>query len=53
MGKKIEQIVPAIDTNVLKKEVDSIREDFMLFSMKNYTVYCAPTMRIPNILNEI
>ena len=53
VGKKIEPIVPAIDTNVLKKEVDSIREDFMLFSMKNYTVYCAPTMRIPNILNEI
>ena len=28
-------------------------EDYLLFSMKNYTVYCAPTMKIPNILNEI
>ena len=25
----------------------------MLFSMKNYSVYCAPTIKIPNILNEI
>lgn len=51
--KHIEPIVAAIDMEILKKEVDQIREDYLLFSMKNYSVYCAPTMKIPNILNEI
>lgn len=52
-GKKVEPIVPEIPVEVLKKEISDIREDYFLFSMKNYTVYCAPTIKIPNILNEI
>jgi putative hemolysin len=51
--KRVEPIVAATELEVLKKEVDRIREDFLLFSMKNYSVFCAPTMKIPNILNEI
>lgn len=52
-GKKVEPIVPETPVEVLKKEISDIREDYFLFSMKNYTVYCAPTIKIPNILNEI
>ncbi|MDE5612456.1 MAG: lysophospholipid acyltransferase family protein, partial [Odoribacter sp.] len=51
--KHIEPIVPAIPVDVLKKEIEGIREDYLLFTMKNYSVYCAPTMKIPNMLNEI
>ncbi len=51
--KKTEMIAPEISVDLLRREVDNIREDYLLFTMKNYSVYCAPTMKIPNILNEI
>lgn len=50
---KAEEIAPAIAPDVLKKEVQNITEDFLLFNMKNYSVFCAPSIRIPNVLNEI
>lgn len=52
-GKKAEPVVPAMDREVLAREVKDITEDYLLFSMKNYSVFCAPTLRIPNVLNEI
>ncbi len=51
--KNIEPVAPSIDVEVLKKEVANVTEDYLLFSMKNYSVFCAPTLKIPNILNEI
>ena len=51
--KKVEPIATETAVEVLEKEVEGIREDYLLFTMKNYSVYCAPTMKIPNILNEI
>ncbi len=51
--KNIETVAPSIDVEVLKKEVANVTEDYLLFSMKNYSVFCAPTLKIPNILNEI
>lgn len=51
--KNIEPVAPGADVEVLKKEVENITEDYLLFSMKNYSVFCAPTMKIPNVLNEI
>lgn len=51
--KKMEPIAPEIAVEVLQKELQNIKDDYFLFSMKNYSVYCAPTMKIPNILNEI
>jgi len=51
--KKAEPVIGRAAQEVLQKEVEDIREDYRLFSMKNYTVFCAPTLKIPNILNEI
>lgn len=51
--KNIEPVAPTIDVEILKKEVANVTEDYLLFSMKNYSVFCAPTLKIPNILNEI
>ncbi|MDE6452489.1 MAG: lysophospholipid acyltransferase family protein, partial [Odoribacter sp.] len=51
--KKVEPVVAKTSLEALKKEIEGIQEDYLLFSMKNYSVYCAPTMKIPNILNEI
>ena len=50
---KAELVIPEVDVAVLKKEVQNIAEDYLLFNMKNYSVYCAPSIKIPNILNEI
>lgn len=50
---KAEPVISEVDVAVLKKEVQNIAEDYLLFNMKNYSVYCAPSIKIPNILNEI
>lgn len=54
-GKKevVEEIIPALDQSLLLTEIEQIKEDYALFTVKNYTVYCAPSKLIPNILNEI
>ncbi|MCC8173374.1 MAG: lysophospholipid acyltransferase family protein [Odoribacter sp.] len=49
---KAENIVPKADIDILKKEVEKL-DHHLLFNMKNYSVYCAPSVKIPNILNEI
>lgn len=51
--KNIEPIASEVDPVVLLKEVQNITEDYLLFTMKNYSIFCAPTLKIPNVLNEI
>ncbi len=41
------------DINVLKKELEGIKDNYRLFTIKNYSVYCAPSFKIPKLLNEI
>ncbi len=50
---KAAPIAPPVETEILSKEVQEIMEDYLLFDMKNYSVFCAPSIKIPNILNEI
>ena len=50
---KAEDIVPAIDEKIIAKEVADLGEEHLLFTNKNFRVYCAPSVMIPNILNEI
>lgn len=50
---KIEEIIPPTDTNLIKKDVENVREDTFLFRVKDYSVFCAPSMNIPSIMNEI
>ena len=37
----------------LLEEINQIKHNYTLLNLKNYTVYCAPSNLIPNILNEI
>ncbi|MCF8363142.1 MAG: lysophospholipid acyltransferase family protein [Prolixibacteraceae bacterium] len=48
-----EEIIPPTKKETLLGEIDSIKENHKLFTIKNYTVYCAPSKLIPNTLNEI
>ena len=50
---KAEPIAAETESAVLKKEIEGIAEDYLLFNMKNYDIYCSPSVKIPNVLNEI
>lgn len=50
---KPEAIPGPVDNELILNEIQSIKPDYTLFKLKNYTSYCAPSSLIPNILNEI
>jgi putative hemolysin len=51
--RKMEPIISQVPSHILTEEFNSIRCDFELFSTKNYSVLCTPTLIIPKIFNEI
>lgn len=51
--QRVEPIAEAIDREILTKEVDKLNENYKLFSIRNYSVYCAPSSTMPNLLNEL
>jgi len=52
-SQKVEEIMPAIDHDVIVKEVNKLRGDNLLFTSENYEIICAPTFEMPNIIKEI
>ena len=50
---KQEPIIEPVPHEKIRKEIENIREDYTLFNLKNYTAFCVPSNKIPNILNEI
>jgi putative hemolysin len=56
LKRKINKAIPLVEqvpVNILKEEFERIRNEFELFSTKNYSVICAPAEKIPVIFNEI
>jgi len=51
--KKPEPVGEPLAPDLLAEEVNKVRSEFELFSTKNYSVICAPTVSIPKIFNEI
>jgi putative hemolysin len=51
--KQPETVIDQVPLNILVEEVEKVRSEFELFSTRNYSVICAPTVAIPNIFNEI
>lgn len=51
--QKIEPVADPIPHEKVLEELKSLGTEFLLFRLKNYSVYCVPTKRIPNILLEI
>eukprot|EP01029_Cantina_marsupialis_P007247 TRINITY_DN179_c4_g1_i1.p4 TRINITY_DN179_c4_g1~~TRINITY_DN179_c4_g1_i1.p4 ORF type:complete len:601 (+),score=73.15 TRINITY_DN179_c4_g1_i1:24470-26272(+) len=49
---KVEDIIPAVDPTLIKAEVDGL-DEYLLFKSRSYVVYCAPSSKLPNILNEL
>ena len=51
--QKIEPIAEPLPVEIIKKELNGLTSESLLFKLKNYTIYCAPSKQIPNILLEI
>lgn len=51
--KKQDAIVEAIDVDVIQAEINSIRENSLLFEKSGYEVYLAQHNNIPNVITEL
>ena len=48
-----EALVPEIDTALLEKDIAKLKDDYLVWTEKNYEVYIAPTSHLPNVIREI
>ncbi|GAB3911772.1 lysophospholipid acyltransferase family protein [Mucilaginibacter boryungensis] len=48
-----EEIAFETDRNIIEKELEPLRENYLIWTEKNYEVFIAPTSTIPNIIREI
>ncbi len=48
-----EPIIPPTPNEVIEAEVACLMKDYLLFKSKNYCVICAPSVEMPNIMNEL
>jgi len=51
--QRIEPIAEPVPHEKIIQELNGLGSEFLLFRLKNYSIYCAPSKRIPNILLEI
>jgi putative hemolysin len=48
-----EAFAPEMDSDLLEKEIEPIREEYRIWQEKNYEVFIVPTSVIPNTIREI
>ena len=48
-----EAVAPEIDSAILDKEIEPLRENYKVWTEKNYEVFIAPTSVIPNVIREV
>lgn len=51
--KLAEDFAPEMDSTVLEKEIEPLREHYQVWQEKNYEVFIVPTSVIPNVIREI
>ena len=51
--KQPTDVVPAIATEILEREIEPLRENYRICLEKNYELFITPTSKIPNIIREI
>ena len=50
---KAEEIIPPVSPELITKEINTVKKDYLLFSNSNYDVICAPYNIMPDVLTEI
>jgi putative hemolysin len=53
ISSKIEEIVPPKSTDLLKLDLQKLGKEDLLFSYKEFSIYCVPGYKIPHLLYEI
>lgn len=53
INKKVEDIIPSVEIEVLEKEISELEKGYKVWVEKNYEVYITPATLIPNIIKEI
>ena len=48
-----QQICEPVPGDKIIAEIESLRKNHLLFTIKNYTVFCAPSNQIPSLMNEL
>ncbi len=51
--KKAQPVVEAGDMTEIEKEINKLKDEYLLFINKSYIVLCAPSTKMPNTLYEI
>lgn len=51
--EKVEEVIPPVNPEVIRAEVEGLAQEYLLFKSRNYVVYCAPSSKLPNVLNEL
>jgi len=51
--KKVETIIDPVPLDKLLPEIELMREKYHLFDSSEFSCMCAPSVEIPNVLNEI
>lgn len=51
--QKVEPVAEPVPHEKVIAELKHLDSEYMLFKLKNYTIYCAPSRQIPTILLEI
>ena len=46
-------VIPPVDQNMILEEIEKIRKDYLLLCVKENSVFCVPTEKIPVIMSEI
>lgn len=51
--KKQEKIIEPVSLDLILPEIELLKKDYFLFNNSEFSVVCGPSIKIPNILNEI
>lgn len=50
---KVEEVIPPVPQETIDCEVNKLMESYLLFKSKNFSVICAPSVEMPNIMTEL
>ncbi len=53
VNKQPDELIEPIQNDLIEKEIENLRENYLVWTEKNYEVYISPTIHITNIIKEI